>query len=89
MITAISVWLQALASGMFLLRYSLEVKWWRSVHGRVLAGMTTCLFALTLDLAITSTNEGLGKTPIAILVSRLGFGAVMLYGLIFLDRRES
>lgn len=81
MITSITVWLQAIAAGIFLIRYTHTHKWWRHGHGRVLGLMAISLFMLTLDLAITDANEGLGNTPWPVVVGRLGFGIAMLYGI--------
>jgi hypothetical protein len=87
LVTAFTVWLQALASLAFLVRYTATHRWWTNVQGRVLGGMTICLFVLTLDLAIVDSNEGLGNTPIPVLLGRLGFGAVMLYGVLAMDKK--
>jgi hypothetical protein len=85
-LTNVSVWIQVVSSGLFGLLYL--YRYWdklKEVTVQVLLGMTTCLFALTLDLAITSTNEGLAATPVPVLLSRIGFATVMAYGIFRLE----
>lgn len=83
--TEISVWLQVIASGIFLVIYALRTRWWQTIPQQVLLVFTACLFSLTLYLTLTSTNEGLSSTPIAILIPRLGFAAAAIYGTIAIE----
>lgn len=79
---------QAVASGLFLIRYTMLIKWWKTVSGHVLAGLLMCLFILTLTLSITSSDEGLKSTPLAVTIGRIGFGVICTYGLIALEYRN-
>ena len=79
---------QAGGSILFLTRYSMLCKWWKTVSGRVLAGLLACLFTITITLVVTGSNEGLSSSPLPVTIGRIGFTVVVLYGAVELEIRS-
>lgn len=88
MINTISVVSQAVMSFAMLVRYTMLIRWWKTVGGQVLAGLLACLFLITFTLTATASNEGLGTTPVVVTIGRFGFTAICTYGLIRLELRH-
>ena len=87
MINSLVVISQAVASLLFLLRWLTVVRFWETVHNRVITGLAVALNMITITLALTNSNEGLGNSPIAVTIGRLLFSVVCLYGLFALDEK--
>lgn len=87
MLSTVAVVLETITSGVFLIMLLFSHKWWRSAAATLLLLMTSCLFLLTVTLTVTNTNEGLGTTPLAVTIGRLGFAAVNLAGVAWLTLR--